>query len=209
MALGRLVLCERERVIALEPYGKGLLGTTLRYLYEVRDAKDYFGHLPELALAPDMLALAAQILESKVADFDPHAFRDRYEEALLAHLKAKQDGVPVQERNPTSATPRGVDQSRGGTHRGRPIARTREPLLERVRVTGIRHEVLDGTTCSSYPQPANTVAFGGPFHLRHRRLHSACSLCRAKLALSERATPSCRARRRPHRVADRGAGAAC
>ena len=91
VALGRLVLSKRERVIALEPYGKGLLGTTLRYPYEVRDAKDYFADLPELAPAPDMLTLAAQILESKVADFDPKAFRDRYEEALLAHLKAKDD----------------------------------------------------------------------------------------------------------------------
>ena len=62
VALGRLVLAKRERVIALEPYGKGLLGTTLRYPYEVRDEKDYFGDLPEPA---------AQILDSKVADFDP------------------------------------------------------------------------------------------------------------------------------------------
>ena len=107
VALGRLVLSKRERVIALEPYGKGLLGTTLRYPYEVRDAKDYFADLPELALAPDMLTLAAQILESKVADFDPKAFRDRYEEALLAHLKAKQAGT-VQERKPTFPTPRRV-----------------------------------------------------------------------------------------------------
>jgi DNA end-binding protein Ku len=107
VALGRLVLSKRERVIALEPYGKGLLGTTLRYPYEVRDAKDYFAELPELALAPDMLTLAAQILESKVADFDPKAFRDRYEEALLAHLKAKQAGS-VQEPKPMFPTPRRV-----------------------------------------------------------------------------------------------------
>ena len=107
VALGRLVLSKRERVIALEPYGKGLLGTTLRYPYEVRDAKDYFADLPELALAPDMLTLAAQILESKVADFDPKAFRDRYEEALLAHLKAKQAGA-VREEKPTFAAPRRV-----------------------------------------------------------------------------------------------------
>jgi DNA end-binding protein Ku len=58
VALGRLVLAKRERVIALEPYGKGVLGTTLRYPYEVRDAKDYFADLPELALAPDMVTLA-------------------------------------------------------------------------------------------------------------------------------------------------------
>src|SRR6266446_3823362 len=104
VALGRLVLTKRERVIALEPYGKGLLGTTLRYPCEVRDAADYFGDLPELALAPDMIALATRILESKVADFDPKSFRDRYEEALLAHLKAKQAGT-VREEKPTFAAP--------------------------------------------------------------------------------------------------------
>ena len=59
-ALGRLVLSKRERVIALEPYGKGLLGTTLRYPYEVRDAKDYFGDLPELALAREPAPVSAR-----------------------------------------------------------------------------------------------------------------------------------------------------
>jgi DNA end-binding protein Ku len=139
VALGRLVLSKRERVIALEPYGKGLLGTTLRYPYEVREAKDYFADLPELALAPDMLALAAQILESKVADFDPKAFRDRYEEALLAHLKAKQAGT-VQERKPTFPTPRRVinlmealrrsvseDKKQTPPRRGAAVALARKP----------------------------------------------------------------------------------
>src|SRR6266436_3915342 len=68
IALGRLVLSKRERVIALEPYDKGLLGITLRYPYEVRNASDYFGDLPELALAPDMLTLAEHILDSKAGD---------------------------------------------------------------------------------------------------------------------------------------------
>jgi DNA end-binding protein Ku len=77
------------------------------YPYEVRDATDYFADLPELALAPDVLTLAAQILESKVADFDPKAFRERYEEALLAHLKAKRAGA-VREDKPTFAAPRRV-----------------------------------------------------------------------------------------------------
>jgi DNA end-binding protein Ku len=107
VALGRLVLSKRERVIALEAYGKGLLGTTLRYPSEVRKAEDHFCDLPKLTLAPDMLTLAGQIIDSKAADFDPSTFRDRYEEALLAHLKAKQAGA-VQERKPTFATPRRV-----------------------------------------------------------------------------------------------------
>jgi DNA end-binding protein Ku len=107
VALGRLVLSKRERVIALEAYDKGLLGTTLRYPYEVRKAEDYFCDLPELAIAPEMLTLAEHILDSKAAKFDPTAFRDRYEEALLARLKAKQAGA-VSERKQTFATPRRV-----------------------------------------------------------------------------------------------------
>jgi DNA end-binding protein Ku len=100
VALGRLVLSKRERVIALEAYDKGLLGTTLRYPYEVRKAEDYFCDLPDLTIAPDLLTLATHIVDSKATDFDRLTFRDRYEEALLAHLKAKQAGT-VQERKPS------------------------------------------------------------------------------------------------------------
>jgi len=107
VALGRLVLAKRERVVALEPYGKGLLGTTLRYPDEVRNATDYFCDLPDLTIAPDMLTLAEHILDRKAGDFDPATFRDRYEEALLAHLKAKQAGA-VREQKPTFAAPRRV-----------------------------------------------------------------------------------------------------
>jgi len=107
VALGRLVLSKRERVIALEPYGKGLLGTTLRYSYEVREAEDYFCDLPEVSIAPNMLRLAQTILDSKAGAFAPATFRDRYEEAVLAHLKAKQTGV-VQERRPSFAAPHRV-----------------------------------------------------------------------------------------------------
>jgi DNA end-binding protein Ku len=107
VALGRLVLSKRERVIALEAYDKGLLGTTLRYPYEVREAEDYFFDLPNLAITPDMLTLAEHILDSKAGEFDPSTFRDRYEEALLAHLKAKQAGA-VQERKQTFAPPHRV-----------------------------------------------------------------------------------------------------
>ena len=107
VALGRLVLSKRERVIALEPYDKGLLGTTLRYPYEVRKAEDYFCDLPDLTIAPDMLTLAEHILDSKASEFDPATFRDRYEEALLAHLKAKQAGA-VPERRKTFAPPHRV-----------------------------------------------------------------------------------------------------
>src|SRR5207248_8120570 len=74
---------------------------------EVRKAADYFCGLPDVAITPDMLTLAEHILDSKAGEFDPANFRDRYEEALLAHLKAKQAGS-VQERRKTFAPPHRV-----------------------------------------------------------------------------------------------------
>ena len=94
-ALGRVVLGKRERVIMLQPWDKGLMGTTLRYPYDIRDAKDYFEDIPNVTLEPDMLKLAEHILQSKAADFDPSRFVDRYEEAVTEMLKKKQAGMPV------------------------------------------------------------------------------------------------------------------
>ena len=109
VALGRVVLAKRERVIALEPYDKGLIGTTLRYPYEVRNATDCFADVPELTPAPEMLRLASHILDSKLQAFDPSGFRDRYEEALMAHLKAKQAGVPPQPKQSWAVPRRAVN----------------------------------------------------------------------------------------------------
>ena len=66
VALGRIVLNKRERVMALEPFGKGLLGTTLHYAYEVRDAADYFDDIADVKISGEMLKLAQHIMEGKV-----------------------------------------------------------------------------------------------------------------------------------------------
>jgi DNA end-binding protein Ku len=94
-ALGRVVLAKRERAIMVQPWDKGLMGTTLRYPYEIRDAKEYFEDIPNVKLDPNMLKLAEQILQSKATDFDPSQFVDRYENAVVEMLKKKQAGMPV------------------------------------------------------------------------------------------------------------------
>ncbi len=73
-ALGRVVLTRREHVIALEPKGRGLLGLTLRYAYEVRDEAPYFEDIPEQKLAKEMLDLATHIVNTKSGHFDPSQF---------------------------------------------------------------------------------------------------------------------------------------
>ena len=100
-ALGRVVLAKRERVIMIEPWDKGLMGTTLRYPYEIRDAKEYFDDIPSVQLEPDMLKLAENILQSKATDFDPSQFVDHYEEAVVDMLKKKQAGMPVSREHVT------------------------------------------------------------------------------------------------------------
>jgi DNA end-binding protein Ku len=95
VALGRIVLAKRERVIMLQAWENGLVGTTLRYPYEVRDAKAYFDEIPDVQIPKEMLTLAEHILESKRGEFEPEKFVDRYEEALAAVIKTKQAGMPL------------------------------------------------------------------------------------------------------------------
>ncbi len=95
VALARIVLTNREHVIAIEPLGKGLLGITLRYPYEMRDEEDYFDGITSPKISRDMIDLAVHILDSKAAHFDPSTFKDDYEIALQTLVKRKASGKPV------------------------------------------------------------------------------------------------------------------
>ena len=107
-ALGRVVMNKRERVIALEPHGKGLIGTTLHYAYEVRKADDYFDDIPEIKIAPDMLKLAQHIVEEKEGEFEPESFVDHYEEAVVEILRKKQAHIPLKKSTEKVAAPKNV-----------------------------------------------------------------------------------------------------
>jgi DNA end-binding protein Ku len=108
VALGRVVLTRREHVIALEPKGRGLLGLTLRYPYEVRDEASYFEDIPDLKLPKEMLDLATHIVNTKSGHFDPSQFQDRYENALIDLLKKKEAGEKIEPAR-EAAAPRVVN----------------------------------------------------------------------------------------------------
>jgi len=109
VGLARVVLTSREHVIMLEPYDKGVLATTLRYAYEVRDAADYFTDIPDLKLPAEMMQLASHIVETKTGHFDPKSFEDHYENALVELLKNKQAGQPIQEMGEETSAPRVIN----------------------------------------------------------------------------------------------------
>ena len=96
VALGRVVVSRREYVVMLEAFEKGLLATTLRYAYEVREPASYFEDIPDLKLPAEMKQLAAHILDTKAAHFEPTKFTDHYETALVELLRAKQAGRIVE-----------------------------------------------------------------------------------------------------------------
>lgn len=104
--LARVVVYRRERLLLLRPRGKGLLATTLRYKNEVRKEEDYFDDIPSTKVPADMLKLATHILETKKGKFDPAKFEDRYENALIALVKAKHAGRKPPE--PSEARPSNV-----------------------------------------------------------------------------------------------------
>ena len=93
--IGRVVLYRRERPILLEPRGKGLVATTLRYAYEVRQDDEFFEDIGEHKVEGEMLDLATHIIGRKMAHFDPKRFEDRYQDALLAIIDAKRNNKPV------------------------------------------------------------------------------------------------------------------
>src|SRR4029434_1635350 len=90
VALARVVLTNREHVIALEARDKGLMGMLLRYPYEARDASAYFHDIQHVKITKDMLDLAKHIVAQKSGHFDPSKFEDRYEAALQDLLQKKQ-----------------------------------------------------------------------------------------------------------------------
>ena len=133
VALGKVVFTSREHIIALEARGKGMVGLTLRYPYEVRKEDEYFDSVEDEKIPKDMLDLAIHIVETKTGHFKPAEFKDQYEDALKDLLRKKQKGEKIErpkEREPSNvinlmdalkqsikASGGGRSASNGGTRR--------------------------------------------------------------------------------------------
>ena len=92
VAIARLVMSSRERVVTIGARDKGMFVTTLRDPREVRSTAAYFDEIPDVKTDPEMLQLAEKLIEQKVTKFDPAAYEDRYETALMEMIKEKLKG---------------------------------------------------------------------------------------------------------------------
>jgi DNA end-binding protein Ku len=92
VAIARLVMSSRERIVTIAPREKGMFVCTLRDNREVRATSTYFDEIPDVKTDPEMLQLAEKLIEQKVTHFDPKLYEDRYETALMEMIKEKLKG---------------------------------------------------------------------------------------------------------------------
>ena len=109
VALAKIVLTNRQHIMAIEPMGKILLGTLLRYDYEVRDEKELARSLPSPRIPKEMLSLASHILDTKAGHFDPSEFKDEFETELKKLVKRKAAGKPIEYEGPAERPSNVVD----------------------------------------------------------------------------------------------------
>jgi DNA end-binding protein Ku len=148
VALGHVVFTTREHVIAIEPRGKGMLGITLRYPYEIRNEADYFSETRDEKVPQDMLDLAIHIVDIKSGHFERDKFTDHYENALIELIRKRQRGGRIEkpkERplgqviNLKDALRRSVEAERSGARSHRQRAAT---TPQRIRANQSNARVL-------------------------------------------------------------------
>jgi DNA end-binding protein Ku len=152
VALGKVVFTSREHIIALEARGKGMMGITLRYPYEVRKEEDYFDGIENEKIPKDMIDLAVHIVETKTGHFKPQQFKDEYEDALKELLRKKQKGERIEapkERAPSNVvnlmdalrqSVKADGKERGSAGGRRTPARSGPRAPKKASRTGTRHK---------------------------------------------------------------------
>ncbi|MDA9406357.1 non-homologous end joining protein Ku [Bradyrhizobium sp. CCBAU 45384] len=144
VAIGRVVLTNREHIIALEPMDKGLVGTLLRYPYEVRSEQEYFDEIQDVKVTKDMLDLAKHIVNQKAGRFDPEKFEDHYETALVDLINQKRAGKVIRPKE----RPKGenvvdlMDALRQSVGRASAPAKSAKPAKKAKKVSAGQKEML-------------------------------------------------------------------
>ncbi len=109
VGIGQLSVRGREQLVSLKPCGRGLIMEVLRYADEVQRAQKWFSEIPARDADPELLELAASLIDKKTAKFVPDKFHDRYVDALhaLIEKKVKAEGKKIVEDPDADAAPQG------------------------------------------------------------------------------------------------------
>ena len=164
VAIARLVMSSRERVVTIGAREKGMFVTTLRDPREVRSTAAYFDEIPEIKADPEMLQLAEKLIEQKVTHFDPKQYEDRYEVALMQMIREKLKGhKPII----ASAPERGnvinlMDALKASLGQAKPAApsksKTAEPAAEKKAAKPSLKQAVAASKAAAAKAPARKKA---------------------------------------------------
>lgn len=146
--LARIVLYRRERPVVIEPLGKGMVLTTLRYDSSVRQPDTVFDDIKQVKTDKEMIDLAEHIIDKKAAKFDPSGFDDKYEEALLELIRAKKAGRKAPKAKAASKPSNVVNLF--------------DALKKSLAADGGEDEVPEKTAPASKAKPASSKRGGAP-----------------------------------------------
>ena len=118
VGIGRVVLSRRERMLMLQPRGKGMLATTLRYPYEVRQDAEYFEGITEIELPAAMLDIAQEIIGRMSGHFEPETIHRPLRGSVVSHAERQAGG-------PDLRGARGAGTGQRRQHHGRAEAQPR------------------------------------------------------------------------------------
>jgi DNA end-binding protein Ku len=106
VALGKIAFGGREHLVAISAPSDGsqlgMMAYAMRYEEELRNPSEYFGGIKEVAVDPDQLSLAKELIQRKASAFKPEKFTDEYETAIRAMIEAKVKHVPVPQDAPAA-----------------------------------------------------------------------------------------------------------
>ncbi len=146
--LARIVLYRRERPVVIEPLGKGMVLTTLRYDSSVRQPDTVFDDIKQVKTDKEMIDLAEHIIDKKAAKFDPSGFDDKYEEALLELIRAKKAGRKAPKAKAASKPSNVVNLF--------------DALKKSLAADGAQDEASEKTAPASKAKPASSKRGGAP-----------------------------------------------
>jgi DNA end-binding protein Ku len=166
VALGKVVFTSREHIIALEARGKGMMGITLRYPYEVRNQDEYFDTIEDEKVPKDMLDLALHIVGTKRGKFQPQKFEDQYEDALKELLRKKQKGEKIErpEEPARSNVVNLMDALRQSVKAERGETRKPQAKKSKKRIEGQREMLLPIAGKKDKESATKSVARSGAKH---------------------------------------------
>jgi DNA end-binding protein Ku len=131
VAVGKVVIKDKEHLVTVRPYDGALVMTTLYYADEVRPVADIPDLPVQVKIHPNEKKMALQLIEGLVAPFSPADYRDEYRQALEKIIAAKVEGQPA--AAPAARGPEKVVDLMEALRRSLQLARQEKPATRRPR----------------------------------------------------------------------------